>query len=194
MSAYSLTKRYLYTFLFVCIEPSGDANKSTKEGSAGSSVPAYATMTLRSVKKESDGITPISPNHSPASSRPQSAMSSPSPYLPSQSQSNNTSIQSPYLPSANRSTSPVRGAVGSTENNGNGGETVAEIKAKLGLTNVTFPYDVLKSDPPEGVDLKNKEVYLSTSMFLIVFGMDEKSYEVLPKWKKDLIKKKVGLF
>lgn len=149
-------------------------------------------MTLRSVKKESDGITPISPNHSPASSRPQPALPSPSPYLPSQS--NNTSIQSPYLPSQNRSASPVRSATGTTENNGSGGETVAEIKAKLGLTNVTFPYDVLKSDPPEGVDLKNKEVYLSTSMFLIVFGMDEKSYEVLPKWKKDLIKKKVGLF
>ena len=120
----------------------------------------------------------MSPNHSPLSSRPQSAISSPS----------------PYLPTPLRSTSPARPVAGSNGNNGNSGETVAEIKAKLGLTNVTFPYDVLKSDPPEGVDLKNKEVYLSTSMFLSVFGMDEKSYEVLPKWKKDLIKKKVGLF
>lgn len=157
-----------------------------KDGNQGGStpaaaVPAYATMTLRAVKKESDGITPISPNHSPISSRPQSALSSPS----------------PYLPSPLRASSPVRpaaGTNGSNGNNGNPGETVAEIKAKLGLQNVTFPYDILKSDPPEGVDLKNKEVYLSTSMFLSVFGMDEKSYEVLPKWKKDLIKKKVGLF
>ena len=67
-------------------------------------------------------------------------------------------------------------------------------KAVVGASDTTFPYDLLKSDPPDGIDLKNKEAYLSASMFLSVFGMDEKSYELLPKWKKELIKKKVGLF
>ena len=63
-----------------------------------------------------------------------------------------------------------------------------------GTTETTFPYDVLKDSPPEGVDLANKESYLSAPIFLSVFEMDSKSFECLPKWKKDLIKKKVGLF
>ena len=67
-------------------------------------------------------------------------------------------------------------------------------KAVVGASDTTISYDLLKSDPPDGIDLKNKEAYLSASMFLSVFGMDEKSYELLPKWKKELIKKKVGLF
>ena len=58
----------------------------------------------------------------------------------------------------------------------------------------TFPYDVLKTAPPDGVDLANKELYLTAPIFLSVFEMDAKSFESLPKWKKDLIKKKVGLF
>ena len=64
----------------------------------------------------------------------------------------------------------------------------------ISSSDTTFSYDLLKTAPPDGIDLSNKEAYLTAPIFLSVFEMDAKSFEALPKWKKDLIKKKVGLF
>ena len=58
----------------------------------------------------------------------------------------------------------------------------------------TYTYETLRDSPPDGIDLTNKESYLTAPVFVSVFDMDAKSFESLPKWKKDLIKKRVGLF
>ena len=58
----------------------------------------------------------------------------------------------------------------------------------------TYSYETLRDSPPDGIDLTIKESYLTAPAFLTVFAMDSKSFDSLPKWKKDLIKKRVGLF
>lgn len=47
---------------------------------------------------------------------------------------------------------------------------------------------------PKGVDSANRECYLSDNDFQTVFGMGKSSFEVLPKWKRDKLKKEHGLF
>lgn len=57
----------------------------------------------------------------------------------------------------------------------------------------TFSYEDLKGFP-EGVDPTRKEEYLDEASFKTVFGMDRSSFKALPKWKRDVAKKNVGLF
>ena len=45
-----------------------------------------------------------------------------------------------------------------------------------------------------GIDVANKELYLAEADFEACFDMDLEKYSKLPKWRKVLLKKKVGLF
>ncbi|XP_061340327.1 villin-3-like [Gastrolobium bilobum] len=45
-----------------------------------------------------------------------------------------------------------------------------------------------------GVDLKRREAYLSDKEFETVFGMTKEAFSKLPRWKQDMLKKKVDLF
>ncbi|CAL4102752.1 unnamed protein product, partial [Meganyctiphanes norvegica] len=54
----------------------------------------------------------------------------------------------------------------------------------------TFPLGVLQTSCPEGVDPATKEMYLSAADFKSVFGKNKEEFSVLPKWKKDMMKKK----
>lgn len=45
-----------------------------------------------------------------------------------------------------------------------------------------------------GIDVANKELYLADADFQASFGMNQEEYSKLPKWRKVLLKKKVGLF
>lgn len=47
---------------------------------------------------------------------------------------------------------------------------------------------------PSEVDPVNKEAYLHDSEFERVFNMQRSAYEALPVWKRQELKKKVGLF
>lgn len=49
-------------------------------------------------------------------------------------------------------------------------------------------------NPAPGVDPKKRESYLSPEDFVKVFGMDQKQFYKLPKWKQDMQKKAVDLF
>jgi hypothetical protein len=46
----------------------------------------------------------------------------------------------------------------------------------------------------DGIDIANKQRYLSADAFQAVFGMDSASFDKLPKWKQQAAKKKNGLF
>ncbi|XP_076955034.1 villin-2-like [Bidens hawaiensis] len=61
----------------------------------------------------------------------------------------------------------------------------------------TFSYEqvrVKSEDPVPGIDLKRREVYLSTEEFESYLGMTREEFYKLPKWKQDITKKKVDLF
>lgn len=58
-----------------------------------------------------------------------------------------------------------------------------------------YPFHLLKQEePPEGVDPTRKEYYLEPEEFKKLFGMSLNEYENKPQWKKDLVKRQVGLF
>ncbi|KAL3637230.1 Villin-3 [Castilleja foliolosa] len=61
----------------------------------------------------------------------------------------------------------------------------------------TFSYDQLraKSDNPvTGIDFKRREAYLSDEDFKSVLGMTKEGFYKLPRWKQDMLKRKVDLF
>ncbi|CAI8602126.1 unnamed protein product [Vicia faba] len=61
----------------------------------------------------------------------------------------------------------------------------------------TFSYDQLKTTSGKivsGIDLERREAYLSDEDFQTVFGMVKEAFYKLPKWKKDMLKKKFELF
>ncbi|XP_073148631.1 villin-3-like [Henckelia pumila] len=61
----------------------------------------------------------------------------------------------------------------------------------------TFSYERLKAksdDPVMGIDYKRREAYLSDGEFQSVFEMTKDAFCKLPKWKQDMLKRKVDLF
>ncbi|KAB2037541.1 hypothetical protein ES319_D03G082600v1 [Gossypium barbadense] len=66
-----------------------------------------------------------------------------------------------------------------------------------GSTQSTFSYEQLKAkseNPVTGIDFKRREAYLLDEEFQAVFGMEKEAFYKLPKWKQDMLKKKVDLF
>ncbi|KAK1420719.1 hypothetical protein QVD17_22543 [Tagetes erecta] len=61
----------------------------------------------------------------------------------------------------------------------------------------TFTYEQLKAkseNPVTGIDFKRREAYLSAEEFEAVLGMTKEAFYKIPKWKQDMMKKKVDLF
>ncbi|KAI3472199.1 hypothetical protein Pfo_029687 [Paulownia fortunei] len=61
----------------------------------------------------------------------------------------------------------------------------------------TFSYEQLKAksdNPVTGIDFKRREAYLSDEEFKSVLGMTKDAFYKLPKWKQDMLKRKVDLF
>ncbi|XP_076955070.1 villin-2-like [Bidens hawaiensis] len=61
----------------------------------------------------------------------------------------------------------------------------------------TFSYEQLKAkseNPVTGIDFKRREAYLSAEEFEAVLGMTKEAFYKIPKWKQDMMKKKVDLF
>ncbi|TKY62623.1 Villin-2 protein [Spatholobus suberectus] len=60
-----------------------------------------------------------------------------------------------------------------------------------------FSYEQLKTKSGRvvsGIDLKRREAYLSDKEFETVFGMTKEAFSKLPRWKQDMLKRKVDLF
>ncbi|XP_010554831.1 PREDICTED: villin-3 isoform X2 [Tarenaya hassleriana] len=76
-----------------------------------------------------------------------------------------------------------------TEEHGDSSESVA--------IGAIFSYEQLRAkseNPVTGIDFKRREAYLSEEEFQTVFGMTKEAFNKLPRWKQDLMKKKVDLF
>lgn len=61
----------------------------------------------------------------------------------------------------------------------------------------TFSYEQLRAkseNPVTGIDFKRREAYLSAEEFEGVLGMTKEAFYKIPKWKQDMMKKKVDLF
>ncbi|KAI3772617.1 hypothetical protein L6452_03807 [Arctium lappa] len=61
----------------------------------------------------------------------------------------------------------------------------------------TFSYEQLRAkseNPVTGIDFKRREAYLSGEEFVAVLGMTKEAFYKIPKWKQDMMKKKVDLF
>ncbi|XP_071720495.1 villin-2 [Rutidosis leptorrhynchoides] len=61
----------------------------------------------------------------------------------------------------------------------------------------TFSYEQLRAkseNPVTGIDFKRREAYLSAEEFERVLGMTKEAFYKIPKWKQDMMKKKVDLF
>jgi villin 1 len=59
----------------------------------------------------------------------------------------------------------------------------------------TFELAALKQmKGADGIDPTQKEKYLSDSVFKEAFGMDKDAFAAMPLWRRQQLKKKVGLF
>ena len=60
----------------------------------------------------------------------------------------------------------------------------------------TYPLEQLKAGAswPAGIDIKEREKYLSDADFVTAFKMERAAYAALPNWKKANEKKKAGFF
>ena len=63
-------------------------------------------------------------------------------------------------------------------------------------TGQTYPYEQLKHPGPfpAGIDVTRRETYLSAGDCERLFGMTAEALAQMPKWKRNNLKKKVGLF
>ncbi|KAI8913087.1 hypothetical protein DFJ77DRAFT_511594 [Powellomyces hirtus] len=62
-------------------------------------------------------------------------------------------------------------------------------------TRETYSVDVLLGDDlPQHLDVTKLEAYLETEAFEALFGMQRDAYLALPLWKRDEVKKRVGVF
>ncbi|CAK8543222.1 unnamed protein product [Lathyrus sativus] len=60
-----------------------------------------------------------------------------------------------------------------------------------------FTYEQLKAKSGShlsGIDLKRREAYLSEEEFQTVFAISKEAFSKLPRWKQDMLKRKVDLF
>jgi hypothetical protein len=61
------------------------------------------------------------------------------------------------------------------------------------VTQSTYSLEALQSGCPEGVDPRNKEMFLDDAKFLELFGCDKAKFGTMPAWKKSSQKKKYGI-
>ncbi|KAI8910469.1 hypothetical protein EDD86DRAFT_225948 [Gorgonomyces haynaldii] len=57
-----------------------------------------------------------------------------------------------------------------------------------------YPLDILLNEPPEHLDRKRLEYYLSDTEFETLFNMNKASYESLQQWKRQELKRKLGFY
>jgi hypothetical protein len=59
----------------------------------------------------------------------------------------------------------------------------------------TYSYMELTSENlPKGIDVSQKEIYLSDEDFESIFNMKKEDYEKIPSWRRETLKKKVRLY
>ncbi|KAK9055494.1 hypothetical protein SSX86_026577 [Deinandra increscens subsp. villosa] len=171
--------------------PTAKSSASPKQPSRGSqraAAVAALSSVLTAEKKGPSDTSPVRPIRSPPSE-------SSSPAIAKSEEPSNGLESNEGSEVTTETSDPVQ------ETNGEGSATKSITEETECDTSVdsqsTFSYDQLraKSDNPvTGIDFKRREAYLSAEEFGTVLGMTKEAFYKIPKWKQDMLKKKVDLF
>jgi len=72
-------------------------------------------------------------------------------------------------------------------------DSLQSVRALVKEFNRTYTLEELKQKP-KGLDPQRYEFYLTDEEFFAVFEMGKEAYEQIPQWKKDILRKKHGLY
>ncbi|XP_078179009.1 villin-2-like [Carex rostrata] len=169
---------------------SSSSLKSPTRQSQGSSQRAAAVAALTGVLTAEQSSQPSTPQQLSRGSSPVT----PKATVSEKNQTPASEVESLMnLPSA----TPRAIEASITERNGSGSEVQPEPKRDGNGEETTFTYEQLKvksSNPVSGIDYTSREAYLSDMEFETVLGMTKEKFHALPKWKREMLKKKVDLF
>ncbi|KAI7747483.1 hypothetical protein M8C21_025899 [Ambrosia artemisiifolia] len=158
--------------------------KVPSRGSQRAAAVAALSSVLTAEKKGSSDTSPVRPIRSP----PSESVS------PAIAKSEEPSDSNEGSEVTTETSDPVQ------EANGEGSapkSTTEENECESVDSQSTFSYEQLRAkseNPVKGIDFKRREAYLSAEEFESVLGMTKEAFYKIPKWKQDMMKKKVDLF
>ncbi|KAJ0921211.1 putative villin headpiece, villin/Gelsolin, ADF-H/Gelsolin-like domain superfamily [Helianthus annuus] len=161
--------------------------KAPSRGSQRAAAVAALSSVLTAEKKGPSDASPVRPVRSPPSETVSPAIA--------KSEGPSNGLESNEGSEVTTETSdPVQ------ETNGEGSatkSTTEEPECVSVDSQSTFSYEQLRAkseNPVTGIDFKRREAYLSAEEFEGVLGMTKEAFYKIPKWKQDMMKKKVDLF
>ncbi|XP_071701149.1 villin-2-like [Rutidosis leptorrhynchoides] len=159
--------------------------KVPSRGSQRAAAVAALSSVLTAEKKDA---SPVQPVRSPPSERGSPAIAKSeerSDVVATNGSSEVTTETSEPIPVTNGEVSPPKSAADENEC-----DSTVDSQS-------TFSYEQLRAkseNPVTGIDFKRREAYLSAEEFEAVLGMTKEAFYKIPKWKQDMMKKKVDLF
>ncbi|GAA0156527.1 non-motor actin binding protein [Lithospermum erythrorhizon] len=166
---------------------------ATGQGSQRAAAVAALSQVLTAEKKGSQDGSPPRPSRgssveskSPATAKSEGAHSD-----------NGDSKESPEAKDTDETVSPVVEINGADSESKPEPEPQEQDESGGEIDQTTFPYEQLKAkseNPVTGIDFKRREAYLSDEEFQTIFAMGQEAFYKLPKWKQDMLKRKVDLF
>ncbi|KAI7732273.1 hypothetical protein M8C21_004845 [Ambrosia artemisiifolia] len=170
--------------------PTGKSSASPKVPSRGSqraAAVAALSSVLTAEKKGPSDASPVRPVRSPPSESVSPAIA--------KSEEPSDGLESNE---GSEVTTEASEAVQETNGEGSATKSIAEeTECDSVDSQSTFSYEQLRAkseNPVTGIDFKRREAYLSAEEFEAVLGMTKEAFYKLPKWKQDMVKKKVDLF
>ncbi|KAI3787041.1 hypothetical protein L1987_41209 [Smallanthus sonchifolius] len=161
--------------------------KVPSRGSQRAAAVAALSSVLTAEKKGSSDVSPARPIRSPPSE-------SVSPAIAKSDEPSNSLDSNEGSEVTTEISDPVQ------EANGEGSapkSTTEENDCETVDSQSTFSYEQLRAkseNPVKGIDFKRREAYLPAEEFEAVLGMTKEAFYKIPKWKQDMMKKKVDLF
>ncbi|KAF5802234.1 putative villin headpiece, villin/Gelsolin, ADF-H/Gelsolin-like domain superfamily [Helianthus annuus] len=167
--------------------------KVPSRGSQRAAAVAALSSVLTAEKKGSSDASPARPVRSTDASPARSIRSPPSETVsPAVAKSEEPSDSNEGSEVTTETSDPVQ------EANGDGSAPKPEENECESVNSQsTFSYEQLRAkseNPVKGIDFKRREAYLSAEEFEAVLGMTKEAFYKIPKWKQDMMKKKVDLF
>ncbi|KAJ0560391.1 putative villin headpiece, villin/Gelsolin, ADF-H/Gelsolin-like domain superfamily [Helianthus annuus] len=167
--------------------------KVPSRGSQRAAAVAALSSVLTAEKKGSSDASPARPVRSTDASPARSIRSPPSETVsPAVAKSEEPSDSNEGSEVTTETSDPVQ------EANGDGSAPKPEENECESVdSQSTFSYEQLRAkseNPVKGIDFKRREAYLSAEEFEAVLGMTKEAFYKIPKWKQDMMKKKVDLF
>ncbi|KAK6151304.1 hypothetical protein DH2020_013939 [Rehmannia glutinosa] len=161
----------------------------TGQGSQRAAAVAALSTVLTAEKKRSPNVSPARRSRSPSAEAtpPGTPMKSEDAVEIEDSKEVSEVKETDTVESVVETNGDDSGSKPDTEQDENGSES----------SRSTFSYEQLKAksdNPVTGIDFKRREAYLSDEEFQSVLGMTKGTFYKLPRWKQDMLKRKVDLF